>query len=134
MIGVGLWLYWLLMPLILGADMNPLAPRWPWQLQFEHAELVEEHYAHLVGVLLAAAPLAVICQLWPIRWACAWLLAAGIIAAIPYFLTPQPPYAEEQTWLLFHSVELESLKIALAPLFVYMLLQRVSHFWRRTTK
>lgn len=50
------------------------------------------------------------------------LLLVGLVAALPYLATPQPPYAEEQTWLLRFSVEVEAAKIVIAPLLGYCLL------------
>lgn len=128
---VGACLYLLLIELVFGYEMNPFSPQWRWGLQFEHGELQEEHYAHAVGLALAALPIALELAVLRAPKVHAILLGIGILAAYPYITTPQLPYAEEQTWLLRYSVELEALRILVTPSLLYLLVFPVVQYLRR---
>jgi hypothetical protein len=128
---VGACLYVLLIELVFGYEMHPFSPQWSWALQFEHGELQEEHYIHAVGVALAALPIALELALLRAPKVHAILLGIGILATCPYITTPQLPYAEEQTWLLRYSVELEAVRILAAPSLLYLLVFPIVKYLRR---
>lgn len=115
-LSLGVANYWVFIVLLLGLQMSPLGPNWPWQLDFEHGELQADHYARLLGIALAALPVAVIIQVAPGPRVRCTLVLVGCAAAAPYFFKSMPPYGADSTWLLAHSVGIESAKIALAPL------------------
>jgi hypothetical protein len=130
----GAFAYLLLIELVFGYDMNPFAPTWHWALQFEHGELQLEHNVHMIGVALAAVPIAFEVAFLRVPKAQFVLAAIGLLAAYPYLATPQLPYAEEQSWLLRYSVELEALRIFVAPSLLYWILRPAVQRLRREPK
>lgn len=122
---LGACAYLLLVWLVLGEDMNPFKPNWPWQLAFEHGELELDHVAHVLAILLAALPVGVGVALAKLERGATAAWCIGLIVSGIYLASPQPFYAEDQTWLLEYSVQMEVVKLLVAPALWYVITRLV---------